>query len=194
MTAADHGIIIVLSSPSGGGKGSILRRAFANDPHLRYAVSATTRKPREGEESGKDYIFATDEEFDRWIAEDRFVEWAEVHGQRYGTLKDELKKQLETGCDVVLELDVQGMRNVRKMDYDVVSVFIAPPSMVELERRIRLRGGIEEDELRRRLNTAVSEMEVQDEYDHLILNDNLDDAVAQFEFIVAEARARHAQS
>lgn len=185
---ADHGIIFVLSSPSGGGKGSILRRAFAKDRRLCYAVSATTRKPREGEVDGKDYVFATDEQFDKWLEDDRFIEWAEVHGRRYGTLKDQLNKQLQSGSDVVLELDVQGMRSLKTLGYDVVSIFIAPPSLDELERRIRERGGIPEDEIQRRMETAKAEMAVRHEYDHIILNDNLDEAVAEFEAIVAKAR------
>lgn len=155
---------------------------------LVYSVSATSRPPRPGEVDGEDYRFIGPEEFERWVKEGRFAEWAKVHTSCYGTPKEELDRLLATGRDVVLELDVQGMRSVRGLAYDMRSVFIMPPSLEELERRLRGRGGMEEVELEVRLRNAEEEMASREEYDEVIVNDVLEDAVARFEAIVATAR------
>lgn len=182
------GTLFVLSAPSGGGKGTILSAVFKRDPLLKHSVSATTRRRRLGEKDGQHYRFIGDAQFDVWIDEGKFVEWAEVHRHRYGTLREELERQLATGCDVVLELDVQGMRSLAGQRDDVVSIFLAPPTFEELERRLRARGGLTEDEIAIRLRTAREELAHQEAYDHVIVNDVLDDAIAEFEGILRETR------
>lgn len=185
---ASTGKVIVVSSPSGGGKGTILRHIISRDENVCHAVSATTRQPREGEIDGQHYYFLSDREFDRRLAGDEFVEWAEVHGHRYGTLKSELDQLLASGQDVVLELDVQGMRALQDNRDDVVSIFIIPPSIEVLEERLRGRGDLEETELKLRLSNAQEEIAAQNEYNHLISNDHLDSAIAEFEAVLREER------
>lgn len=141
-----------------------------------------------GEIDGKDYLFIDDERFQRWIDEDRFVEWAEVHGKRYGTLRMVLDEQVASGCDVILELDVQGMRAILSQRDDVISVFITPPSLEVLEQRLRDRGGLEEELIRIRLENAKGELAVSGEYDHVLVNDDLEVAIERFEAIVSENR------
>lgn len=183
------GILIVVSAPSGAGKGSVLRRVLEKDPNLSLAVSATTRAPRGKERNGVEYLFITRAVFQEWIHDGRFVEWAEVHGHFYGTPKAELEERLATGNDLVLELDVQGMRSVRQLYPDTVTVFIAPPSYEELERRLRGRGDVPETEISVRLANAKLEMAAQKEYDNVIVNQDLDDSIAEFAEIVRRARA-----
>ena len=185
---AEQGIVFVVSAPSGGGKGSILGDVCERDSRLRHAVSATTRPPREGEVDGTHYHFLDTQRFKDWIAEGRFAEWATVHGEYYGTLKSELAGILESGFDAVLELDVQGMRSISRQRDDVVSIFISPPSVEVLEERLRGRGGLGEEELRLRLKNSEEEMRAKKEYDHIVLNDFLEDAVKVFESILSEAR------
>ena len=182
------GTLFVLSAPSGGGKGTSLSAVFQRDPLLKHSLSATTRHPRLGERDGRHYRFVDDARFDAWIEEGKFVEWAEVHNHRYGTLSEELDKQLATGCDVVLELDVQGMQSFRGQRDDLVSIFVVVPSFEELERRLRARGGLTEEEIAIRMRTARKEMPRKNLYDHVIVNDVLDDAVAEFENIVRTTR------
>ena len=177
-----------MSSPSGGGKGTILDKVFERRGRLRHAVSATTRAPRAGEVDGRHYYFLSTGEFEQWKTEDCFAEWAAVHGEHYGTLKSELSKILESGHDAVLELDVQGMRSISASRDDVVSVFIMPPSFEVLAERLRKRGGLEEGELRLRLKNAEEEIAAAKEYDYIVSNDDLDQAVAAFLAILETER------
>jgi guanylate kinase len=188
---AANGTLYVLSSPSGGGKGSILSAVFERDPLLKRSISATTRRPRDGEQEGQHYRFIDGAKFDAWVDEDKFVEWAQVHNHRYGTLREELDALLDTGCDVVLELDVQGMRSLKKQRDDVVSIFVEPPSFEELERRLHARGGLTDEDLAIRMRTAREEMTHKEAYDHVIMNDVLGDAIADFEGILRETRRIH---
>ena len=185
---SDRGILFVVSAPSGGGKRSILHRVMEDDPKLVYSVSATTRSPRPDEVDGESYRFIDTETFRQWIDEGRFVEWAEVHGQLYGTPKDGLFERLEDGRDVVLELDVQGMRLIRQVDEDAVTIFIVPPSFEVLEQRLRGRGDSEEDDIVVRLRNAKEEIAAKGEFDFVVVNDVLDRAVEQFKNIVEEQR------
>lgn len=183
-------MIVVISAPSGGGKGSIIRRVMQSDPRLVCSISATTRAPRPGEENGRDYIFLTDSEFDQWLEDDQFVEWAHVHNRRYGTPKAPLNELLRTGHDVLLELDVQGMRSVRQAGLgDVVTIFIEPPSLEELERRLRKRGDLSEEHLQLRLRNAQAEIASKGEFDHVVVNRDLEDAVQKVEMILRNARS-----
>ena len=185
---SDRGILFVVSAPSGGGKRSILARVMADDPTLAYSVSATTRSPRPDEIEGESYRFIDTETFREWIKENRFVEWAEVHGQLYGTPKDGLFEKLEDGRDIVLELDVQGMRLIREEYADAVTIFIMPPSFEVLEQRLRGRGDSEEADLVVRLRNAKEEIAAKDEYDFVITNDVLDQAIEQFKELVTQQR------
>lgn len=189
-SADRSGLVIVVSAPSGGGKGTILNRVFGEDNRLRHTVSATTRRPRKGEVDGRHYHFVDEETFRRWIDEGRFVEWAEVHGSLYGTLHSELVRLTQEGADVVLELDVQGMRSLRRVRDDVVTIFIEPPSLEVLEERLRARGGLSEQALWTRLDNAKDEIAAKNEYDHVVINDDLDQAVADFRAILRTERAK----
>ena len=183
-----HGILFVVSAPSGGGKGSILNEVLANDPDMEYSVSVTTRQPRPNEIKGESYAFVSVDEFRRGIDDGEFVEWAEVHDNYYGTPRKTLEEKLASGYDIALDLDVQGMRLVKKSGLKMVSVFLVPPSMAILEDRLEKRGDLTEEEIRLRLRNAENELAAKDEFDHVIVNDVLDDAVSKFREIVRSAR------
>ena len=167
------GLVVVIAAPSGAGKLTLLNKVRENLPSLVSTVSATTRPPRPGEEDGRDYWFLAREDFERRLDADEFVEWAEVHGNLYGTLKSEVARLRKTGSDVVLELDVQGHRSIRSLFDDVVSVFLMPPSLEELERRLRTRGANDDDDLALRLRNASDEMAARFEFDYIVVNDDL---------------------
>ncbi len=182
------GTILVVSAPSGGGKGTILGRIMAEDKRVVHSVSVTTRQPRGNEKDGTHYFFASPEQFKEWIADDKFYEWAEVHGNFYGTLKDEIDKHVKTGHDVVMELDVQGMRSVKAQHAEVKTLFIMPPSLNVLEERLRSRGDLDEAQLQMRLRNARDEMEARSEYDFVVVNDSLDEAVSEVNNILNTLR------
>ena len=168
--------LFVVSGPSGVGKGTLVARVRDRLPGLGLTVSATTRPPREGEKNGVSYYFMDDSEFARRVENGEFLEWANVHGHRYGTLKAEAERLMAEGSSVVLEIDVQGGLNVRKVYPDVVLVFIEPPSIEELERRLRGRGTEDESSIELRLANANHEMELASLYDVRIVNDDLERA------------------
>ena len=172
--------LFVVSGPSGVGKGTVLSHVREVRPDLGLTVSATTRKPRPGEVDGVAYHFLTDEEFDRELASGNFLEWANVHGHRYGTLRREVTSRIESGQSLVLEIDVQGALNVRAAYPEAVLVFVEPPSIEALEQRLRSRGTEDEESLALRLANARRELELADKYDVRIVNDNLDMAVSDF--------------
>lgn len=171
--------LFVISGPSGAGKGTLLAELRKQRPDLGLTVSATTRSPRPGEVDGTSYYFLSDEEFRRRIAAGEFVEWAEVHGHLYGTLVSEVKRLLAKGHSLVLEIDVQGALNVRKVYPDAVLVFIEPPSLQVLEERLRGRGTEDEASIELRLKNARHEMELADQYDVRIVNDTVDRATQE---------------
>jgi guanylate kinase len=182
------GTILVVSAPSGGGKGTILGRIMAEDKLVVHSVSVTTRQPRGNEKDGTHYFFASPEQFNEWIADDKFYEWAEVHGNFYGTLKDEIDKHVKTGYDVVMELDIQGMRSVKAQHAEVNTLFIMPPSLNVLEERLRSRGDLDEAQLQMRLCNARDEMEARSEYDFVVVNDSLDEAISEVNNILNTLR------
>ncbi|GMU93851.1 MAG: guanylate kinase [Candidatus Hydrogenedentota bacterium] len=193
-TTARRGTLFVVSAPSGAGKHTILERVLARDKRLGYSVSATTRSPRRGEVDGTHYHFMDRASFERRVAEGDFVEWAEVHGNLYGTLRSELERLVGSGKDIVLELDVQGMRNVKRAGLDAVTVFIMAPTVEDLERRLKARATDPPEEISLRLANAKEELAARGEYDHVIVNADIDQATAEFEEIVRSARERAART
>jgi guanylate kinase len=165
--------VIVITGPSGVGKGTLIRELRQRMPGLVLAISATTRDPRPGERDGVDYHFLVPEEFDRRVQTNQFVEHANYSGRRYGTLRAELERGLASGGAVILEIEVQGARQVREAMPEAVAVFIAPPDEQALRTRLTGRGTDSEQQIARRLETARAELEAQDEFRHVIVNDDL---------------------
>ena len=167
-----RGLLYVLSSPSGAGKTTISHMLLQADDGIGLSVSATTRPMRPGETDHEDYHFVDDKEFDRRIANGDFLEWALVFGHRYGTLKSEVHKQIENGRDVLLDIDWQGTQQLKQVDPDIVRVFILPPSMAELERRLRSRGTDSDEVVAGRMARAAAEISHWAEYDYVLINDD----------------------
>jgi len=186
-----EGILLVLSAPSGCGKTTILKKVMADLPGLVFSVSHTTRLPRPGERDGRDYHFVSREQF--MAIRDRqpsgFLEWAEVHGNFYGTSRQDVEARLAEGKDVVLDIDVQGAGQIRR-NAEPVTVFIAPPSLNELERRLRGRGTENKASLAVRLANAEKEIQNADAYTYLIINDRLDEAVRALQSVIIAERCR----
>jgi guanylate kinase len=177
--------VFVITGPSGVGKGTLIRGLMEREPRLELSVSATTRDPRPGEQDGVDYHFLTREEFDRRVAEGDFVEHADYAGRSYGTLRSELEQRIAQGIPVVLEIEVQGARQVRAAMPEAVQVFIAPPSLGALRTRLIGRGTDDAEEVERRLKVAERELEAQSEFRHVVVNDRLDEALDRLDAIVA---------
>ncbi|HTU11282.1 MAG TPA: guanylate kinase [Allosphingosinicella sp.] len=167
-----RGLLFVLSSPSGAGKSTIGRMLMENDDGIALSVSATTRPIRDGEVAGKHYHFVDNDRFDALVAEGAFLEWAHVFGHRYGTLKSEVLKVIEGGRDVLLDIDWQGTQQLKQVDPDIVRVFILPPSMTELERRLRTRGTDADAVIQRRMDRAATEISHWAEYDYVLINND----------------------
>jgi guanylate kinase len=184
--------VFVITGPSGVGKGTLIRLLRERMPELELAVSATTRRPRAGETQGEDYWFLTDQEFQRRVDAGDFVEHAEYAGRRYGTLRSELERRIGAGHPVVLEIEVQGARQIRQTMPEAVQIFIAPPNAEVLRARLVGRGTDEPDEVEARLRTARAELAAQDEFGVVVVNDRLDEAVDRLEAIVR--RALHSPS
>ncbi len=185
----EKGMILVISGPSGTGKGTLLEQAVLRDNNLRYSVSATTRKPRAGEVQDVSYFFKTNEEFDEMIRSGEILEWDEFCCNRYGTPRTPLAKAIENGTDVVMDITVPGAMAVKEaFSQDCVTVFILPPSMEELERRLRGRRTECEKDIQRRLSKAVEEMEKQNLFEYRIINDQIDKAAEQLLKILSNAK------
>ena len=176
--------VFVITGPSGVGKGTLIRSLRERVPELELSVSATTRAPRPGEEDGVAYHFLTDADFQRRVQAGEFVEHATYSGRRYGTLRAELDRRTRDGHPVVLEIEVQGARQVRRTMPEALQVFIAPPSRDALRARLVGRGTDDAEQVEARLRTADAELEAQDEFAHVVVNDRLEDAVASLESIV----------
>jgi guanylate kinase len=179
--------VFVITGPSGVGKGTLIRTLRERMPELELSVSATTRPPRPGEEDGVDYHFLTDADFERRVRAGEFVEHATYSGRRYGTLRAELERRLRAGHPVVHEIEVQGARQVRRTMPEALQVFIAPPSRDALRTRLVGRGTDDAEQVEARLRTADRELEAQDEFAHVVVNDRLDDAVDELTAIVRGA-------
>ncbi|MCW3004608.1 MAG: guanylate kinase [Conexibacter sp.] len=176
--------VFVITGPSGVGKGTLIRLLRERLPELALSVSATTRQARPGETQGEDYHFLSDEEFERHIAAGDFVEWAEYSGRRYGTLREELERHTSGGRPVVLEIEVQGARQVRETLPAAIQIFIRPPSDDALRQRLIGRGTDDAEQVERRLSVAQDELDAAGEFRHVVVNDRLDEAVEELAGIV----------
>jgi guanylate kinase len=181
--------VFVITGPSGVGKGTLIRGLLERVPALELSVSATTRAPRPGERGGVDYYFLSPEDFDRRVADGDFVEHASYSGNRYGTLREELERRLDSGVPVVLEIEVQGARQVRAAMPEAVAVFIAPPSPEALRARLLGRGTDSADQIDLRLRTAQEELEARKEFGHVVVNDDIESATRELEAIVRRSLA-----
>ena len=179
-----QGILIIVSAPSGCGKSTVVHALMEKRKDLRFSVSATTRAPREGEVDGVDYFFVSREEFERMIAEDAFLEHAEYVGNCYGTPREAVERQLKDGYDVYLDIDVQGAMQVKRIRPQTLMVFLMPPSMEELERRLVMRGKNTPEEIRDRLAAAERECAVRDAFDHIVVNDVVERAVNEISDLI----------
>jgi len=171
-----RGRLIVVSGPSGAGKSTLIRAALDAIPELAYSVSATTRRPRPGEVNGRDYIFLSREEFERWIEAGYFLEWAEYSGNLYGTPMHRVEKMLESGLSVILEIELQGARKVHAERPEAVMVFVRTPSIEETRRRLVGRATETSEALERRMATALEEMAARDEFDYEVVNGDREQA------------------
>jgi guanylate kinase len=190
---SQRGVLYVVSAPSGGGKGTLIRRVLDVVTDLSYSVSYTTRAPRNGEVNGREYFFVDRGRFEKMIAADEFLEWANVHGHLYGTSRRQVAEETAAGLDIVLEVDVQGAASIKRLGVDAVSIFILPPSLETLRERLVARGTDSSEELAVRLRNAPEELSQYATFDYVIVNDQIDRAAAQLAAIVSAERARRSR-
>jgi guanylate kinase len=190
QTSPRAGNVIVISAPSGTGKSTVVKRVLESVAELTFSVSHTTRAPRPGEQDGREYFFVSLARFKRMIAAEDFVEWAEVHGNHYGTSWNELHNARKAGKDIVLDIDVQGHCKVRRRLPDAVSIFLLPPSFAELARRLRRRHLDAAEVIETRLKAARQEISHWSDYDYLVVNDRVSSAVRAVKTVILAARLR----
>lgn len=182
-----RGKLIILSGPSGVGKGTVREELFKfNNINLFYSISMTTRLPRNGEVDGREYYFVSTEEFEKQIKEGNLLEYNQFVGNYYGTPKDKVIEKLDLGFNVLLEIDVNGARRVKKNMPEAISIFLTPPSLKELEERIRGRATETEEIIQERLDKARSEIDLEDEYDYVVCNKNVNEAACQIASIITK--------
>ena len=184
------GNLYVVAAPSGAGKTTLVKMLLAEEADVRLSISYTTRQPRPGEENGREYHFTDVDTFRAMIANGDFMEWAEVHGNYYGTSKTWIVNQIAAGNDVLLEIDWQGAQQVRALFPEAIGVFILPPSLAELERRLTGRGTDSADVIARRLSAAQAEMRHVGEFDYVIINEKLEQALADLRSVLQASRLR----
>jgi len=190
MNNAYQGSMLMIVAPSGAGKSSLVNALLQSEPGLTISLSTTTRSPRPGEVDGKDYRFVTPEVFQQEREQGQFLEWAQVHGHFYGTSKTWIEQQMQTGSDVILEIDWQGAQQIRKLIPAVQWIFIFPPSIEALEERLRKRGQDDEATIERRLAAAHIELQHAHEANFIVINDAFDQALADLRHILAASRLR----
>jgi guanylate kinase len=181
---------VVIAAPSGAGKTSLARALVDRREDVIFSLSATTRPPRPGEQDGIDYRFVDESGFDALIAQGELLEWASVHGRRYGTLRSGVAEALERGITVILDIDVQGARRVRSTLPDAVLVFVLPPSVAEMKRRLHTRGSENDAELATRMRTARAELDAVKDFDYVVINDDFEDTMRTLDSIIAAERER----
>lgn len=184
------GSLFVVSAPSGGGKSTILRAIMDSDSSLSYSISATTRPRRKGERQGKDYYFLDEDDFRAKAEEGAFYEYSLVHGNWYGTLREEVDRKIAAGKDVLLDIDVQGSFKLKDKVTNCTSIFILPPSLATLEKRLRLRAQDTEEVIQRRLHNAREEVRMADRYDYILVNRILDETIENMRTIIRAQRFR----
>lgn len=189
------GLLIILSSPSGAGKSTLAKRLMAWDPSLRFSVSATTRAPREGEVEGKDYYFVGEDNFKKWVSDGEMLEHAQVFGNYYGSPKPPVQAAVENGRDVLFDIDWQGAQQIGKssLKHHVLSIFILPPSIPELRRRLESRGQDDADTIGGRMEKSWDEISHWDGYDYVLVNDDLVETEARLKTIVQAERLKSSQ-
>ena len=187
VEATQHiaGRLFIISAPSGAGKSTLCRAVRQRLPDLCYSVSHTTRRPRGGEKNGVDYYFISPAAFREGVNTDKWAEWAKVHGNYYGTSAEYIDRALGEGCDVLLDIDVQGMEQILKRYPDSVTIFIMPPSLAVLRQRLQDRGTDSEASISERLDTAAAEIKQRQRYQHIVVNDHLEEAVEKLTAIIA---------
>lgn len=188
--ATAPGMLVVVSSPSGGGKGTLIDRVLKTVPGVGYSVSFTTRAPRATEQDGREYFFVDRSTFEQMIERGEFLEWADVYGQLYGTSSTQVERERASGCDIILEIDVQGAESIRRKIPDAVSIFILPPSFALLRERLVARGTDSAEALETRLRGAPLEVEQYKHFQYVILNDDVNRASQQLTSVIYAERAR----
>jgi guanylate kinase len=184
------GTLFIVAAPSGAGKTTLVSRLLAEDANVRHSISYTTRAPRPGEENGREYHFIDGQRFLAMRERGEFAEWAEVHDNFYGTSRLWLEQRMKEGCDMMLEIDWQGAQQMRRQFPEAVAIFILPPSVAELENRLRRRGADSEDVIARRVAGALGEMRHVGEFDFVIINNDLDVALGELKAAVRASRLR----
>jgi len=185
-----NGFLIVLSGPSGSGKNSVMNAVFPTVPNLKYSISVTTRPPRVGEVDGVNYFFRTEEEFNALVAQNKLLEWATFVGYQYGTPKEFVQNQIESGNAVIMDIDIQGAAQIRAQMKEAIFVFLLPPTKEELSRRLKLRGSDSAEVIKRRLAKSQEEIKHIVDYDYFIINDDLSQAAEQLRHIILSEWAK----
>ena len=183
-----RGSLFIVSAPSGAGKTTLCRKTMSSLPNLKFSVSYTTRQPRQGEVNDRDYTFISREMFKSMIEKGEFIEWAEVHGEYYGTSWKRLEEVLDSGNDVILDIDTHGAMQIKEKYREGTYIFIMPPSLEILEKRLEKRKVNTKEEIQKRLKRAISEIGTYPEYDYVIINNKLEEAVKEFEAIIISRR------
>jgi len=189
-----EGLLVVVSGPSGTGKGTVLNSIRQQEKNIKFSVSATTREPRSGEVDGVNYFFKTNEEFEAMIKNGELIEWVKYCDNYYGTPKKYIEDTIKSGYDCLLEIEVEGALNIKKIYPDCVSIFILPPSFDELRRRIESRGTEKPEVIEKRMEKALKEINYVDKYDYVVVNDDIEEAVNSIRYILASEKLKFSRN